>query len=103
MQPSTENYQAVFFTKIDIGTFNILLQLNLDQIKVGFTLINKIHADVKNIVIYNRYLHQHWSTENSRKILSSNTIPVQKVFYPLSLFSKREMVKKTVENMIRML
>ena len=47
MQLSMQNYQAVFFTKINIGAFNILLQLNLDQIKVGFTPINKIHADVK--------------------------------------------------------
>ena len=47
MQLSMQNYQAVFLTKINIVTFNILLQLNLDQIKVGFTPINKRHADVK--------------------------------------------------------
>ena len=47
MQLSTQNYQAVFHTKINVVVFIILLQLNLDQIKVGFTLINKIHADVK--------------------------------------------------------
>ena len=47
MQLSMQNYQAVFLTKINIGAFNILLQLILDQIKVGFTPINKIHADVK--------------------------------------------------------
>ena len=47
MQLSMQNYQAVFLTKINIGAFNILLQLILDQIKVRFTLINKIHADVK--------------------------------------------------------
>ena len=47
MQLSTQNYLAVFLTKINIGAFNILLKLILDQIKVGFTLINKIHADVK--------------------------------------------------------
>ena len=47
MQLSMQNYQAVFFTEINIGTFNILLQLTLDQIKVGFTPIDKIHADVK--------------------------------------------------------
>ena len=47
MQLSMQNYQAVFLTKINIGAFNILLQLILDQIKVGLTQINKIHADVK--------------------------------------------------------
>ena len=47
MQLSMQNYQAVFHTKINIVAFNILLQLILDQIKVGITLINKIHADVK--------------------------------------------------------
>ena len=47
MQLSTQNYQAVFLTKINIGAFNILLQLILDQIKVGFMPINKIHVDVK--------------------------------------------------------
>ena len=47
MQLSMQNYQAVFFTKINIGAFNILLQLILDQTKVGFMPINKIHADVK--------------------------------------------------------
>ena len=47
MQLSMQNYQEVFFTKINIGAFNILLQLILDQTKVGFTPINKIHADVK--------------------------------------------------------
>ena len=33
--------------KINIGAFKILLQLILDQIEVGFTPINKIHADIK--------------------------------------------------------
>ena len=47
MQLSMQNYQAVFLTKINISAFNILLQLILDQIKVRFTPINKIHADVK--------------------------------------------------------
>ena len=47
MQLSMQNYQAILFTKINIGAFNILLQLILDQTKGGFTLINKIHADVK--------------------------------------------------------
>ena len=47
MQLSMQNYQTVFLTKINIGAFNILLQLILDQINVGFTPINKIHADVK--------------------------------------------------------
>ena len=47
MQLSMQNYQAVFLTKINIGAFNILLQLILDQIKVRFTPINKIHVDVK--------------------------------------------------------
>ena len=47
MQLSMQNYQAVFLTKINIRTFNILLQLILDQIKVGFMQINKIHADVQ--------------------------------------------------------
>ena len=47
MQLSMQNYQAVLFTEINIGAFNILLELILDQIKVGFTLINKIHANVK--------------------------------------------------------
>ena len=47
MQLSIQNYQAVFFTKINIGAFKILLQLILDQTKVGFTPINKIHVDVK--------------------------------------------------------
>ena len=47
MQLSMQNYQAVFFTKINIGAFNIFLQLILDQTMVGFTPINKIHADVK--------------------------------------------------------
>ena len=47
MQLSMQNYQAVFLTKINIGAFNILLQLILDQIKVRFTLINKIHIDIK--------------------------------------------------------
>ena len=47
MQLSMQNYQAVFLTKINIGAFNILLQLILDQIKVRFTPINKINADVK--------------------------------------------------------
>ena len=47
MQLSMQNYQAVFFTKINIGAFKILQQLILDQTKVGFTPINKIHADVK--------------------------------------------------------
>ena len=47
MQLSMQNYQAIFLTKINIVAFNILIQLNLDQIKVGFTSINKIHADVK--------------------------------------------------------
>ena len=42
-----QNYQAVFFAKINIGAFNIFLQLILDQIKVGFMSINKKHADVK--------------------------------------------------------
>ena len=47
MQLSMQNYQAVFFTKINIGAFNILLQLILDQLKVRFMPINKIHVDVK--------------------------------------------------------
>ena len=47
MQLGMQNYQAVFFTKINIGAFNILLQQILDQTKVGFTPINKIHVDVK--------------------------------------------------------
>ena len=47
MQLSMQNYQVVFLTKINIGAFNILLQLILDQIKLGFTPINKIHVDVK--------------------------------------------------------
>ena len=47
MQLSMQNYQAVFLTKINIGAFNILLQLILDQIKVRFMPIKKIHADVK--------------------------------------------------------
>ena len=47
MQLSTQNYQAIFLTKINIGAFNIFLQLILDQLKVRFTPINKIHADVK--------------------------------------------------------
>ena len=47
MQLITQNYQADFLTKINIGAFNILLQLILDQIKVRFGPINKIHADVK--------------------------------------------------------
>ena len=47
MQLSMQNYQAVFLTKINIGAFNIFLQLILDQIKVRFTPINKIHVDVK--------------------------------------------------------
>ena len=47
MQLSMQNYQAVFLTKINIGAFNILLQLILDQTKVGFTPIKKIHVDVK--------------------------------------------------------
>ena len=47
MQLSMQNYQVVFLTKFNIGAFNILLQLILDQIKVRFTPINKIHADVK--------------------------------------------------------
>ena len=34
---------------------------------------------------------------------SLNTIPVKEVFYHLTLFSKREMGKKHVENMIKML
>ena len=46
MQLSMQNYEAVFLTKINIGAFNILLQLILDQIN-GFMPINKIHADVK--------------------------------------------------------
>ena len=47
MQLSMQNYQAIFLTKINIGAFNILLQLILDQTKVGFTPINKINVDVK--------------------------------------------------------
>ena len=47
MQLSMQNYQAVFFTKINIDAFNILLQLILDQIKVRYTPTNKIHVDVK--------------------------------------------------------
>ena len=47
MQLSMQNYQAVFFTKINIGAFNILLQLILDQTNIGLKTINKIHADVK--------------------------------------------------------
>ena len=47
MQLGMQNFQAIFLTKINIVAFIILLQLNLDQIKVGFTPINKIHADVK--------------------------------------------------------
>ena len=47
MQLSTQNYQAEKKKKINIGAFNTFLQLILDQIKVGFTPINKIHADVK--------------------------------------------------------
>ena len=47
MHLNMQNYQAVFFTKINIGAFNILLQLILDQIKVRFMPINKIHVDVK--------------------------------------------------------
>ena len=47
MQLSMQNYRAVYFTKINIGNFNILLQLILDQIKVRFMPINKIHVDVK--------------------------------------------------------
>ena len=47
MQLSMQNYQEVFFTKINIGAFNILLQLILDHIKVRFMPINKIHDDVK--------------------------------------------------------
>ena len=42
MQLSMQNYQAVFLTKINIGTLNILLQLILEQIKVRFTPINKL-------------------------------------------------------------
>ena len=48
MQLRMQNYQVVFLTKINIVAFNhTLLQLNVDQIKVGFMPINKIHADVK--------------------------------------------------------
>ena len=47
MQLCTQNYQAVFPAEMNIVAVNILLQLILDQIKVGFTPINKIHAEVK--------------------------------------------------------
>ena len=55
MQLSMQNYQAIFFIKINIGAFNILLQLILDQIKVGFTPINKYmlmqkYSDIQQVL-----------------------------------------------------
>ena len=47
MQLSMQNYQAIFLTKMNIGAFNIMLQLILDHVKVRFIPINKMHADVK--------------------------------------------------------
>ena len=81
MQLRMQNYQAVFLTKINIGAFNILLQLILDQIKVGFTPINKIHADVKysdiqqvltSALEYREFLEESFLTDDtSAEILLS--------------------------------